>query len=101
MKKETVYLVEEKLRAYPGMKRHPRSGVDEAWCAVIDEMLAELREDGQGNRERMVELRYFVGQSERAVQAALPVGRNSFRTWRAEVIATVAAKAAYKKLLKP
>lgn len=87
--------VEHQLREYPELP-----GCEEKtarlWRCVIEEALAERPE-----RRRMVELRYFEGKSEERVQQMLPVGRTAYMRWRADFLATVAAKAAYWHLLQP
>lgn len=96
MKKEVITQVECKLREYPRLL-----GQDERlarlWCEVICEALDELPKD----RVRMVRLRYFDGLTEEQVQRRVPVGRSCYLKWRRDVVATVAAKAAYKQLLVP
>lgn len=96
MRKEVISQVECKLREYPQL-RGQESRLARLWCDAIGETLDELTED----RRRMVALRYFDGLSEEDVQRLVPVGRSCYRKWRADVVATVAAKAAYLQLLVP
>ena len=61
MRRDVTKAVEAMLRLYPELRAHPASiGVPKvvagAWCAVIEETMAE-----QPERRRMVELRYFRG----------------------------------------
>lgn len=99
MSRELRTVLESMLRRYPQMKAEARSGPLLIWCAVIEEMLVELGE--RPERRRMVELRYFDGMTEEAVMQALPLGRSCYRKWRDDALATLAAKAAYERLIKP
>lgn len=95
VRRDVVTVVENMLREYPNMKGQAGK-LARLWCACIEEALEERPE-----RQRMVEMRYFEGQSDEAVQEALPLSRNVYLQWRSELVATVAAKAAFEKLVRP
>ena len=89
------------LRLYPELRAHPAyigvpQKMAEEWCAVIEETMAE-----QPERRRLVELRYFEGLTEEEVRKRLPLGRTCYIKWRAELLYTIAAKAAYRRILAP
>lgn len=95
LRRDVIKTVETMLRAYPVFFGVP---VEEAvlWRGAIEEAM-----DEQPTRRRMVELRYFEGLTEEEVQERLPLGRTCYIKWRADIVHTVAAKAAYRQLLAP
>ena len=71
------------------------------WHQVIGETLEEYRRDGWDNKARLLELRYFEGMTEEQVEEELHISHGAYWKWKRDTFATLAAKAAWHRLVKP